>query len=92
VKVGSADVNTFQKYPTSRLTAIGLLTVHCSVDVTIFIYECIYGTRLYNLPHFHMLMKVKLLHFAPNSSSNCEHVELALTPRNMLREESKPAA
>jgi hypothetical protein len=37
-------------------------------------------------------MKVMLLQFAPNSSFNCEHVELTLTPRNMLREESKPAA
>jgi hypothetical protein len=58
-------------------------------------HECSFSTNRCNVLSFYKLMKMNLLLFAPNPSTeniSSSKAELALTPRNMLREESKPAA
>jgi hypothetical protein len=68
-----------------------------NVNLTRSMFECNFGTRLCSSLRFYNLMKKMLLLFAPypstaNQSSGKAELALALTPRNMLREESNPAA
>lgn len=65
------------------------------MKIAIFMHECSFSTNRCNLLIFYKLMKMKLLLFAPNTptaNTPSSKAEEALTPRNMLREESKPAA